>query len=168
MSGGVSVYWHLLPDDLVDHVSITILNLEVPKGARINSDCPQSLEFHYEVGGGRQLSNFDNNTFDLVHSNSVIEHVGVIKDMISFASEIQSAGRRHYVQTPNIWFPIDPHYGVPFFHWLPWPLRAKILCWVPVGFKDRFAEYHDAVEFVELVNLFDESALRLLFQIREY
>lgn len=161
--GGTSVYWHLLPPELIDRVSITILNLNIPKGSDVNSGGPQNIDLHFEVGDGRQLSHFDDNSFDLVHSNSVIEHVGLIKDMMSFANEVQRVGYMHYVQTPNIWFPIDPHYGVPFFHWLPWPVRAKILCAVSVGFKDRFSEYYDAVQFIEFVNLLDESAIKLLF-----
>jgi hypothetical protein len=35
------------------------------------------------------------------------------------ARETVQVGRSYYLQTPNFWFPLEPHYGVPFIHWLP-------------------------------------------------
>src|SRR3546814_10323990 len=66
-------------------------------------------------------------SFDIAHSNSVIEHVITWDNMKNFARETRRVAAWHYVQTPYFWFPVDPHfYKLPFYHWLPRPLRAKL------------------------------------------
>lgn len=57
--------------------------------------------------------------FDLAYSNSVIEHMGTWERQREFAGEMFRLGRRIYCQTPNRWFPVEPHYLTAFLHWLP-------------------------------------------------
>jgi hypothetical protein len=48
----------------------------------------------------------------------VIEHVP--RELQEpFAAEIRRVSKRYFVQTPNRWFLIEPHYQLPFFHFLP-------------------------------------------------
>jgi SAM-dependent methyltransferase len=80
---------------------------------------------------------FADREFDIVFSSSVIEHVPAHLHA-SFAAEIRRVGRRYFVQTPNRYFPIDPHYLLPFFHFLPqrWQRalnRRFTLGWQPRG-----------------------------------
>ena len=70
------------------------------------------------VGDGRQ-TDYPDRSFDLAFSNSVIEHVGSEQDAARFAGEMQRVGRAFYYQTPNKWFPIEPHLGTLFLHWFP-------------------------------------------------
>jgi hypothetical protein len=70
------------------------------------------------AGDGRCLP-FRDGTFDVVFSNSVIEHVGDGASQRSFASEVARVGRGFWVQTPNRWFPVEQHLLTPFIHWLP-------------------------------------------------
>src|SRR5262249_16452869 len=58
-------------------------------------------------------------SFDIVFSNSVIEHVGDAKSQQDFAREVTRVGRAFWVQTPNRWFPVEQHLLTPFLHWLP-------------------------------------------------
>ena len=70
------------------------------------------------AGDGRCLP-FADRSFDIVFSNSVIEHVGDQESQRRFAAEIARVGRAYWVQTPNRWFPIEQHLLTPFIHWLP-------------------------------------------------
>lgn len=67
---------------------------------------------------GRKLP-FPDASFDVVHSNAVIEHVGPLLDQARFVSELVRVGRSGFVTTPNRWFPFEAHAHLPFVHWLP-------------------------------------------------
>jgi ubiquinone/menaquinone biosynthesis C-methylase UbiE len=75
---------------------------------------------------GRRLP-FADHSFDVVFSNSVIEHVGTAVEQRRFASEIARVGKRYWVQTPNRWFPLELHMLTPFVHYLPRNWQAGIL-----------------------------------------
>jgi len=76
---------------------------------------------------------FRDRSFDIVFSNSVIEHVGSAEEQRRFAAEVQRVGRHYWVQTPNRRFPIEPHLLTPFLHYLPraWqgPLARRCTVW---------------------------------------
>jgi Methyltransferase domain len=74
--------------------------------------------FIYVEGDARNTGLRDH-AFDLAFSNSAIEHVGSFDDQKRFANEMQRIGRRIYCQTPNKWFPIEPHFLGLCVHWLP-------------------------------------------------
>jgi 2-polyprenyl-3-methyl-5-hydroxy-6-metoxy-1,4-benzoquinol methylase len=80
----------------------------------------------YLVGDGCK-TDFKTGSFDVVFSNSVIEHVGGIERQRQFAAECMRCGRSFFVQTPNKWFPFDTHALMPFAHWLPHSLFRKLL-----------------------------------------
>jgi SAM-dependent methyltransferase len=62
---------------------------------------------------------FADGEFDIAYSNSLIEHVGGPRDRERVAAELRRVGRRYFVQTPNRWFPIEPHSLLPLVHLLP-------------------------------------------------
>lgn len=70
------------------------------------------------AGDGRMLP-FRDGAFDIVFSNSTIEHVGTFADQLQFASEIARVGRGYWVQTPDRRFPFEMHVMLPFVHYLP-------------------------------------------------
>ena len=70
------------------------------------------------------MPEFGDDSFDLVFSNSVIEHVGGPADQQAMADEIRRIGRRWVLQTPSRWFPVEPHFLFPYFNFLP--LRVKV------------------------------------------
>ncbi len=78
------------------------------------------------AGDGRSLP-FRDAAFDVVFSNSVIEHVGDADSQRRFASEVARVGRSYWVQTPNRWFPVEQHLLTPFVHWLPKSWQGAIV-----------------------------------------
>jgi len=89
----------------------TIVNLEAAP-ARLPGN------FAYIHGDARNTG-LPDQAFDLAFSNSVIEHVGSFDDQKRFADEMLRMGKRIYCQTPNKWFPIEPHFLGLCVHWLP-------------------------------------------------
>ena len=69
---------------------------------------------------------FANQSFDIVFSNSVIEHVGDSEAQVRFAKEVQRVGKAYWVQTPNRGFPVEQHLLTPFLHWLPRGMQRAI------------------------------------------
>src|SRR5689334_5018699 len=78
------------------------------------------------AGDGRALP-FADQAFDIVFSNSVIEHVGDAESQRRFADEVMRVGRSWWVQTPNRWFPVEQHLLTPIVHWLPKPWQRAIV-----------------------------------------
>jgi len=106
--GGTELNWSLV----ASHPQVTLLNLPTDGEADV-------------VGDGRSLP-FRDRSFDIVFSNSVIEHISTPQDQLRFADEIRRTGRAYWVQTPDRRFPIEPHLVTPFLHWLPKGARVAI------------------------------------------
>jgi SAM-dependent methyltransferase len=62
---------------------------------------------------------FPDGSFDVVHSNAVIEHVGGRERQALFVREAIRVGRRVFLTTPNRRFPVELHTGLPLVHLLP-------------------------------------------------
>jgi SAM-dependent methyltransferase len=62
---------------------------------------------------------FPDGSFDIAYSNAVIEHVGSREQQRRFVSELCRVGKRVFITTPNLWFPIEHHTGIPLLHYLP-------------------------------------------------
>lgn len=89
---------------------VTLLN--IPMSIEQTGDCL------WVAGDGRALP-FADASFDIVFSNSVIEHVGNRDQQRAFARETMRVGKHFFVQTPNRGFPVEQHLLMPFLHWLP-------------------------------------------------
>lgn len=105
--GGTPDNWKLLPEK----PRLTLLN--TPRAREELSGAEE-----WVAADGRTLP-FRDGAFDVVFSNSVIEHVGDAESQRQFAREVMRVGRRYWVQTPNRWFPVEQHLLTPFLHWLP-------------------------------------------------
>jgi SAM-dependent methyltransferase len=112
--GGTEYNWLLLPHP----PRVTLINL--PRDVQP----PSRPQFRALAGDGRGLP-FSDQCFDLVFSNSVIEHVGTREDQLRFAREIARVGRRYWVQTPDRSFPVEPHLLTPGLHFLPPRYRTR-------------------------------------------
>lgn len=71
------------------------------------------------AGDATDLREFGDSSFDVVFSNSVIEHLFTFENQRRMAREVQRVGKAFWVQTPNFWFPMEPHFHVPGWQWMP-------------------------------------------------
>jgi len=156
--GGTQQYWNIVdPDYLTSrNVSITVVNLA---GSPMPTD---NGPFTFVEGDGCQLD-FADGAFDIAHSNSVVEHVGDWAHMVRFAGELKRVARHYFVQTPNWWFPIEPHSLCPLFHWLPKPWEISLVRHFKLGHWPRARSVDEAVRIVESARLLNKPMMRELF-----
>ncbi len=161
--GGEPEYWRRLYDrDWLEgcKVRITLVNPQ-----RFEVDDPL---FEAAVGDACALPEHASGSFDLVHSNSVIEHVGDWPRMEAFAAQVRRLAPRYYVQTPYFWFPIEPHFSSPFFHWRSEQARARLLLKRRHGFAERARDMGQAMRDVQHARLLDKQQFRFLFPDAEH
>jgi hypothetical protein len=92
----------------------------------------------------------------------VIEHVGGHHRRVAFASSIRSLAPHHWVQTPNRWFPVEPHFLVPGLQFLPTRLRARVIADWPLN-KWRPADRRAAMEAALELELLGRAELAHYF-----
>src|ERR1700734_2659596 len=115
------------------------------------------------LGDGTSLP-FADRSFDLVFSNSVIEHVGSREQQAQFAAEGARLGKQYWVQTPNRYFPIEHHLWTPFVHWLPRSWQVAILkrfsVWKLVTSYDAAQREFYVNHYLDSIRLLSASDLR--------
>lgn len=116
--GGTSYNWQWLPVPL----DITILNLP---GIMVDYAVAGPHRFHFVEGDATDMPHYADESFDIIFSNSVIEHVGGPERQAAFAREARRLGRAYYVQTPSKYFPLEAHTGLPFWWYYPESLKQR-------------------------------------------
>jgi hypothetical protein len=154
--GGTPSYWEIFGGNLNwKRLDVTVANLAV-----FEANHPQIKSL---VGDARDMSKFENLSFDIVHSNSVIEHVGRWCDMESMASEVRRLAPRYFIQTPYFWFPVEPHARFPLLHWMPESWRYRILMKRTCGFWQQQPDLGRAVKAIQSATLLDRRQVKFLF-----
>jgi hypothetical protein len=151
--GGTEAYWRAV--GIPDGLRIVLLNQAAPD--------PVTPGMEGVAGDARDMSVFGDRTFDVVFSNSVIEHVGTFRDQTAMAREVQRVGRAYFVQTPNRYFPIEPHFLFPGFQFLPVGMRARLHNRWNLGWMSRAPSLEAARREVEQVRLLTRRELQALF-----
>jgi hypothetical protein len=73
---------------------------------------------HVQIKAGAPLP-FDNNEFDIIYSNAVLEHAGSRTQQGRFIAEMCRVAPRRFFAVPNRGFPIEHHTCLPLIHCLP-------------------------------------------------
>lgn len=154
--GGTESFWETMGFLADRDIEITLCNLAALPP-------PRHPGVRLVRADGCDLRMFADGEYDVVFSNSVIEHVGDLSRCRAMAGEVQRVGRRYFVQTPNRHFPIDPHFPFPLFQFLPVPVRALLLRWLPLAWVGRIRDPANARQIATSVNLLTERDVRALF-----
>ena len=85
---------------------------------KVKMFCDKYPKFSGIVGDGKNLP-FKGNSFDVIFSNSTIEHFGDKVAQAAFAEEVMRVGKRIFVQILNRYFSLEPHTFIPFFQFFP-------------------------------------------------
>ncbi len=153
--GGDVQFWTAGARADLDKVELTVLNLQHQPGdtskiRKIQADA-RYLPFQIDCG------------FDVVFSNSVIEHVGTFEDQQRMAAEIQRIGKHYFVQTPSKWFPLEPHFLFPAFQFLPFSWRVWIAAHYRGGWYCHPGDPAAARKEVASIRLLSRRECRRLF-----
>jgi len=158
--GGTQVFWETMGFTGSKDYRVTLLNLHLPEVTLPN--------FSGLVGDAANLDEFSDKEFDVVFSNSVIEHLGNFQDQQQMARQVQRVGKLYFVQTPNRFFPVEPHFLLPFFQFFPLWVQVELIRRFDLGWyekipdKDRAREHvlsHRLLTEREMVTLFPEGQL---------
>ena len=147
LGGGNGKYIHTIVKDL-SSLDITIADI-------LEEDLAHAMNtYGYKtavLNESKQLP-FEDNAFDIVFCNSVIEHVTIPKNQVwklkntkeferlsllrqqEFADEIQRIGKSYFVQTPNKYFLIESHSWLPGFL----PILPRIIQLETIRFFNKF------------------------------
>jgi SAM-dependent methyltransferase len=131
------------------------------------------------VGDGCALP-FADQSFDIVFSNSVIEHVGTWERQLAFANESRRVGKAVWIQTPAREFFIEPHLLAPFIHWFPRGLQRRLIGrftprgwmeWMDARAVEGFLDEVRLLTFGEMQRLFPDCLIlkeRLFGLVKSY
>jgi hypothetical protein len=140
--GGTAISWRVLG---LRPERVTLVNMDEA------GDPPESWIEHVRedacVGGFGK--------YDLVFSNSLMEHLGGHARRQRFAEVVRESAPSWWVQTPYRYFPIEPHWIFPFFQFLPFATRVAVTRHWPtlhVGATPGRAEAAELVASVELIS----------------
>jgi hypothetical protein len=153
--GGTESFWKMMEYHRPEDVKITIINTE-----KIIITYPN---FQFIQMDGRDLSRFKDKEFDVIFSNSVIEHVGTFIDQKKMASEIIRTGKTYFIQTPNYYFPIEPHFMFPLFQFLPGFIKIFLVTTFSLGSYRKFSNKEEAEKVISSIRLLKKNEILLLF-----
>jgi len=151
--GGTAESWRRAP---VQPAAVHIVNLEKPPDELpdwLRSDHADACELPEEILAG---------DYDVVISNSVLEHVGGHARRRMFADAVHRLADRHWIQTPYRYFPVEPHWVCPGMQFLPAPARATVAQHWPLVHTPP-ASREEALRSVLEIELLSRTEMRAYF-----
>ena len=152
--GGVPSYWENRDMLNNEDIHVTMLNLEAPS----------ELNGHFKgiQGDATDMSFIADKQYDVVFSNSVIEHLYTKEKQLQMANEVRRVGTYYFIQTPNKYFPIEPHYVLPLMQFMPRSLQYNILTKTKLSLLKKW-DAGAARQCVDEIRLLNLREMRQLF-----
>ncbi len=141
-------------------MSITLVNLEAEERRHEN--------IHPTAGDATDLVDHADNTSTSRSATRSSSTFHVREPVRDGARDAARGAGAYWVQTPNFWFPIEPHFLVPAWHWLPEDTRVAILQRRGVGWAGAapipttpaaIVEEHRLMRRRELARLFPDARI---------
>ncbi len=158
--GGTQSFWEQMKLTSPDEVNITILNI-----SPFHTTLPN---FKMIDGDARSMKIFSDKEFEIVFSNSLLEHIGNFEEQKKSAMEIIRVGKKIFVQTPNYYFPFEPHFLFPFFQFLPANAKIFLLTHFSLGWYEKQRTRGDAEKLIKSLNLLTLRKIKELFPNARY
>lgn len=152
--GGTAIWWK---DMNVRTQRITIINLDDTHKEEV-----LAAGYQFSAANACKLP-YATGSFDLAFSNSVIEHVGDWEDQVAFAREMLRCGKQVYMQTPNKWFPVEPHLIAVFIHWLPFRIQRRLVPWFSIWAWVTRPDQKTIDDVIKSLKLLSRSEVEQLF-----
>ncbi|WP_218578737.1 class I SAM-dependent methyltransferase [Vineibacter terrae] len=157
--GGTPQFWSASP---IRPRSLTVVNLAT-------SNSPATDWVEVVTGDACKAAELGlQNDYDLVFSNSTIEHVGGHDRCLAFAETVKTLGSRHWIQTPYRYFPIEPHFVFPGLQFLPIALRQHVAARWPLSYtKSMGGNLDDPLDAVLWTELLSRTHMKYYFPASE-
>ena len=153
--GGTNGFWAMRGFAGRDDVQITTVNHRAEPQVH-----PNVIPV---VGDATDLGPFADAGFDVAFSNSTIEHLFTADNQAAMAREVRRVAPAYYVQTPNYWFPVEPHFLFPGWQWLPERTRIAMVRRRRIGHRGPAPEVEEARQLVREIRLLRRRELAQLF-----
>lgn len=154
--GGTQQYWLNMGLVLRPNTEIVLLNLYKNQVTEPG--------FSSIVGDACNLTGISDQSFDIVFSNSVIEHLYTKEQQQKMANEVARVGKNYFIQTPNKYFPIEPHWLFPLFQFLPFTIQVFLTQHFTLGNIKKANTREAAVHLVKEVRLLSKKEFALFFK----
>ncbi len=156
--GGTAGFWeHRGWADRRD-IEITTVNHEPDR-----PDVPGHANIRAIRGDVTDLGHLADDSFDVAFSNSVIEHLYTPDRQAVMAGELRRLAPAFWLQTPNYWFPMEPHFHVVGWQWMPIAVRTTVIQRRRCGWRGPCRDVEAADAAVREVRLMTRRELRRLF-----
>jgi hypothetical protein len=149
--GGTAVSWGVLG---LRPASVTVVNLD-HDGKGTNEPWMEIVHADACAGGFGQ--------FDMVFSNSLMEHLGGHARRQQFANVVRESAPAWWVQTPYRYFPIEPHWVFPGFQFLPFRMRVLICQHWSMLHMPACKDAAEAADLVASTELISGTEMRTYF-----
>ncbi len=152
--GGTEAYWRMMEFE-DPGIRIVLLNL-----TKQEVHHPQ---FESMAGDATKLDCFSDKSVELVYSNSVIEHLYTTTAQKQMAEEIRRVGCNYFIQTPNYYFFMEPHWVFPFFQFLPFGCKVWLTRRFQLGHIGKITDRDEAIRQVKEIRLLTVAQMKALF-----